>query len=77
MVYGIPGTNEEHTLSFDPYVMLELFLRIGLEPKEFYWLQEYRGGANLLQKIIFLKASVFVFFRRYLNSNFMFIVQKG
>ena len=77
MVYGIPGTNEEHTLSFDPYVMLELFSRIGLEPKEFFWLQEYRGGANLLQKLIFLKATVFVFLRRYLNSNFMFIVQKG
>jgi len=51
-IYGKPGTNDEHTLAFDPYVMLELFSRIGIKPVEFYWLKEYREGANWKQKFI-------------------------
>jgi SAM-dependent methyltransferase len=77
LLYGKPGTNEEHTLAFDPYVMLELFSRINLEPTEFYWLKEYRKGANWKQKIILFMSSIYIGLRKYFNSNFMFIVKKN
>lgn len=77
LIYGKPGTNEEHTVSFDPYVMLELFQRIGLEPVEFYWLKEYRKGANWKQKFILALSSIYIGLRKYFNSNFMFVVKKN
>lgn len=76
LFYGKPGTNEEHTVGFDPYVMLELFGRIKLEPKEFYWLSEYKNASNWKQRIILGLSSVFIAMRKYFNSNFMFIVTK-
>ena len=77
LFYGKPGTNEEHTLAFDPYVMLELFSRVNLDPHEFYWLKEYRGGANWKQKFILFLSSIYIGLRKYFNSNFMFIVKKN
>lgn len=77
LIYGKPGTNEEHTLAFDPYVMLELFERIDIKPVEFYWLKEYRVGANWKQKIILFISSIYIGIRKYFNSNFMFIVEKN
>lgn len=77
LFYGKPGTNEEHTLGFDPYVMLELFGRINLEPTEFYWLSEYKSAANWKQRIVLGLSSVFIAMRKYFNSNFMFIVAKS
>lgn len=76
LIYGKPGTNEEHTLSFDPYVMLELFQRLNLKPVEFYWLKEYRKGANWKQKIILAMAGVYTSLRKYFNANFMFVVER-
>jgi SAM-dependent methyltransferase len=76
LLYGKPGTNEEHTLGFDPYIMLELFSRINLKPYKFYWLKEYHKGNNFQQKMILLISSIFIFIRKYFNSNFMYIVQK-
>ena len=76
LFYGKPGTNEEHTLAFDPYVMLELFSRIDLNPVEFYWLKEYRRGANWKQKLILFMSSIYIGMRKYFNSNFMFVVEK-
>ncbi len=74
--YGRSGTNEEHTMMFDPYVLLELFSRLKLEPKMFFWLKEYRKGSNLKQKFIIALSNILIFFRKYYNPNFMFIVSK-
>ena len=76
LFYGKPGTNEEHTLGFDPYVMLELFSRIKLEPTKFFWLSEYKSAANWKQRIILGLSALFIAMRKYFNSNFMFIVAK-
>lgn len=76
LVYGYPVINDEHTVAFDPFVMLELFKRLEIEPLEFYWLKEYRKGTKVQQKLILLRASMYIFLRRYYNSNFMFIVAK-
>ncbi len=76
LFYGKPGTNEEHTLGFDPYVMLELFNRIDLAPKEFYWLREYRGPSNWKQRFIMSISSLFIGIRKYFNANFMFVVAR-
>ncbi len=75
-LYGRSGTNEEHTMMFDPYVLLELFSRLNLEPKKFFWLKEYRKGGNLKQKTVIALSTFYIFFRRYYNPNFMFIVSK-
>lgn len=75
-LYGRSGTNEEHTMMFDPYVLLELFSRIGLEPKEFFWLKEYRKGGNIKQKMVIALSKFYILFRRYYNPNFMFTVVK-
>lgn len=77
LVYGKPGTNDEHTISFDPYVILELFKRINLKPVEFYWLKEYKSGSNFQQRSILVLASFFILLRRYFNPNFMYIVQRN
>ena len=76
LFFGKPGTNDEHTVGFDPYVMLELFDRTKLVPKDFFWLSEYKRPSNWKQKIIAVFSSVLVLFRKYFNSNFMFIVVK-
>jgi SAM-dependent methyltransferase len=76
LIYGKPGTNDEHTLAFDPYVMLELFGRTGLVPVEFFWLQEYKARSNWKQSIILGVSAFFILLRKYFNSNFMFIVTK-
>jgi SAM-dependent methyltransferase len=76
LLYGNPGANQEHTLTLDPYTSLELFSRIGIEPLEFYWLNEYRKGANWKQHFILFLSSIFIGFRSYFNSNFMFVVGK-
>jgi len=75
LIYGKPGTNDEHTVGFDPYVMLELFGRIKLKPTEFFWLKEYKTGSNWKQKVILGLSSIFIGLRKYFNSNFMFIVR--
>lgn len=75
LFYGKPGTNDEHSLSFDPYVMLELFKRVQIVPVKFYWLNEYHKGNNWKQKIILALSRFYIFFRSYFNSNFMFIVK--
>lgn len=75
--FGNAGTNPEHTLSFDPYVMLELFSRVGLEPKEFYWLKEYSKPRRLSSSIVFGLARILVALRSFFNSNFMYIVKKA
>ncbi len=77
LTYGKPGTNEEHTVFFDPMVSLELFSRIGLNPTSFYWLKEYRGGQNWKQKIILMLSNILIFFRKYFSANFMYIVEKA
>lgn len=76
LIYGYPVINDEHTMAFDPFVMLELFKRIQLEPSEFYWLKEYRKSKKLQQYLIQFRAAIYIFLRRYYNSNFMFIVKK-
>lgn len=75
LIYGRPGTNEEHTLAFDPLVILELFKRIRLEPTDFHWLKEYHRGSNWKQKFILICSRFLILFRAYFNSNFMFIVK--
>src|SRR5690554_5159165 len=74
--YGKPSTNEEHTMAFDPYVMLELFQRIGLKPSSFLWLKEYHKGRNIQQKIILFLSSIAIFLRKYYQPNFMYIIKK-
>jgi SAM-dependent methyltransferase len=77
LIYGKPGTNEEHTLGFDPYIMLELFTRINLKPYKFYWLKEYHRGNNFQQKFILFVSAIFIRIRKYFNSNFMYIIEKA
>ena len=76
LIYGKPSTNGEHTLAFDPYVMLELFQRIQVKPVKFYWLKEYRKGANWKQKFILFLSWMAIGIRKYFNPNFMYILEK-
>lgn len=76
LFYGTSGTNEEHTFSFEPYTMLELFSRVNLIPADFYWLKEYEKPTMFKRKFVHFLASLMIKFRKYFYPNFMFVVQK-
>lgn len=74
LFFGRSGTNPEHTFGFEPYTMLELFQRSGLEPTEFSWLKEYSPATNYKQRIIRGISWLSIRFRKYFSANFMFII---
>jgi 2-polyprenyl-3-methyl-5-hydroxy-6-metoxy-1,4-benzoquinol methylase len=74
--YGSPSSNPEHSLIFDPLTLAELCRRENLEISEFYWLKELTPAKNFQQKVIRFISSIFIYFRRYYSSNFMFVLKK-
>lgn len=73
--YGRPTTNPEHTVYFDPFVMLELINRVGLKPADFYWLYDYQKPGKFSQYVIAGMSWVMIKMRRFFHANFMMIVQ--
>lgn len=75
--YGIPSTNPEHTVFFDPLVLEELVGRIDLKITGFHWLYEYQTAKNWKQRIIYGISSLFILFRSYFRPNFVVILSKS
>jgi predicted TPR repeat methyltransferase len=77
LLFKRPFINIEHTCFLDPYTLIELSQRCGLEIIDFSWIYEHAPAKTITSGIIHSISKIFFKLRKYYSPNFGIILAKA